>query len=71
MKNCFWAHGVEDLDIRAFDFHFPLVKNAPRRSGAWDSVVGKKPLAVKTGKGKGPAAQGMGATAWGNPQHHR
>lgn len=72
VKDCYWAHGVEDLDLRAFAFRFPLVQDVPpaRHQGAWDRV-GKKPLAVKTGKGKGPAAQGMGATAWGNPPRHR
>ncbi|KAL3145657.1 hypothetical protein ABBQ32_003195 [Trebouxia sp. C0010 RCD-2024] len=66
VKDCYWAHGVEDLDIRAFAFHFPLA-NPPRHQGEWDRV-GKKPLAVKTGKGKGPAA---GASARGTPPRHR
>lgn len=66
---CYWAHGTDDLDTKAFSFDFPLV-NANRQPGEWDRV-GKKPLAVRTGKDKQAAWQGAGTSAWGAAQHHR
>ena len=68
-SKCYWAHGTDDLDTKAFSFDFPLV-NANRQPGEWDRV-GKKPLAVKTGKGKQAAWQGASTSAWGPAQHHR
>lgn len=69
VTHCYWAHGTDDLEIRAFSFHFPLV-NAIRQTGEWDRVA-KKPSAVKTGKGKQVAQQGRGPSAWGNAPHQR
>ena len=68
-SKCFWAHGSDDLDTKAFSFDFPLV-NANRQPGEWDRV-GRKTLAIKTSKGKQAALQSTTPTAWGAAQHHR
>ena len=70
-NKCYWAHGTDDLDTKAFSFDFPLI-NA--QSGNWDRV-GKKPAAVKTGRqsawqgGAGGASSSRGA--WRGSQHAR
>ena len=52
-ERCHWAHGVEDLDTRAFKFDFPLA-NGNLKSDDWvavgDGKKGKKPADIRTGR---------------------
>ncbi|DBA84516.1 hypothetical protein WJX77_012125 [Trebouxia sp. C0004] len=57
---CHWAHGPEDLDVRAFNFDFPLAAEE-HKQGDWEQIEGRKPSSVRTGKQKGRQADGSHA----------
>jgi hypothetical protein len=57
---CHWAHGPEDLDVRAFKFDFPLAAGE-HKQGDWEQIEGRKPSSVRTGKQKGRQADGTHA----------
>lgn len=65
---CHWAHGPEDLDVRAFKFDFPLA-SGQQKQGDWEQVDSRRPNNVRTGKQKGRQKDGAGA--WGGSQHGR
>lgn len=47
IKNCNWAHGVDDLDTSAFAYDFPQAQGSPQ--GEWAEVAKLKLGKVKTG----------------------
>ncbi len=57
---CHWAHGPGDLDVRAFNFDFPLAAGE-HKQGDWEHIEGRRPSSVRTGKQKGRQADGTAA----------
>ena len=49
-----------DLDVRAFNFDFPLAAGE-HKEGDWEQIEGRRPSSVRTGKQKGRQADGTAA----------
>lgn len=47
IKNCNWAHGVDDLDTSAFAYDFPQAHTGPENQ--WAEVAKQKLGKLKTG----------------------